>query len=174
LTDAHLTGTHLTDEEFAGLLFKCAGPSVAEHLASCAVCAAEADRVSGAIGSFSQQSRLWAERRAASRPMQDYARPTVYSWLRIPRAAMACAAAALVIAAGAGIDLTHRGERAVAVQSVASSEPNPAITPATLKADNELLSAINGELDTAPSASAYGLAVSRHSSRTRPAKGITN
>ena len=58
---------HLSDEQFMELLMGGSTAQVQAHLAECAECRAEAERVGGAIGDFSEQSRLWAERRAATR-----------------------------------------------------------------------------------------------------------
>ena len=66
---SHLAN-HLTDEQFADLLLGANPAAVQAHLKACSACAEEADRVAGAIGSFEQQqTRLWAERRAATSPM---------------------------------------------------------------------------------------------------------
>jgi hypothetical protein len=67
---------------------------------------------------------------------------------------------------------------AIATASTAaapSAAPSP-VAPATLKSDNELLSAIDGELtDTDLSgASTYGLTTNRRSVREHSSKGISN
>jgi hypothetical protein len=172
--------SHLTDAQFTELLLGTIPPSVIAHLEACPQCAEEAQRVSGAIGSFAEQSRLWAERRAASRSARMPARRTPLAWLGIPVTPIVWVAAMLALAAGLGI--ARRAEHSAAsAQPVAAVQPAPAVTPAavtsaTLKADNALLSAINGELsaDAAPSASAYGLTASHHSTRSQPAMGISN
>jgi hypothetical protein len=177
---AHLPIVHLTDAQFTELLLGTIPPSVIAHLETCPQCAEEAQRVSGAIGSFAQQSRLWAEHRAASRSAQRPARQTPLSWLGIPVAPIAWVVATLTLAVGLGI--ARRAEHSVPPsQPIAAVQPAPAVTPAavtsaTLKADNALLSTINGELsaDAAPSASAYGLTVSHHPARSQPAAGISN
>jgi len=173
---------HLTDTQFTELLLGTIPPAVIAHLETCPQCAEEAQRVSGAIGSFAQQSRLWAERRAASRSARMPARQTPLAWLGIPVAPVAWIVATLALAAGLGI--ARRAERvAPSTPSIAAVQPAPSrtaapatVTSATLKADNALLSAINGELsaDAAPSASAYGLTASHHSARSQPATGISN
>jgi len=176
------TTAHLTDEQFTDLLLGTIPPGVIAHLESCAHCAEEAQRVSGAIGSFAQQSRVWAESRIAARPSQTPARPVSLSWLRAPIPPVAWIAATLLL--GAGLSLTHRARhRASPTQTIAAVQPAPlapvapaAVSSATLKADNELLSAIDGELSDADisGTQTYGLAVSRHSARARSAKGISN
>ena len=210
---SYLTGSHLTDVQFTGLLLGEIPPAVTAHLDACPLCAEEAQRVSSAIGSFEQQSRLWAERRAASRPMQTPERHPLLAWLRLPATPAAWSTAAVLalgVAIGIGFNLrtNFRKGTTVAVApsapavrpaavSLASAQParevaqvtgvlpatgasgvtRPArITPAVLKADNELLSAIDGELSAsdAPSPSIYGLTVSSHRGPSRPVKGITD
>jgi len=185
----HLTPGHLTDAQFTDLLLGAIPAQVASHLEACGQCAEEVERVSGAIGSFEQQSRLWAERRVAAQPMRAPGRQTLLAWLNVPggRAAWAGAALAIVLVAGIGIGIGigHRGGQTAALRRdqrpVAALLPGPAasapeVPTATLKADNALLSAIDGDLsaEAAPSPSAYGLTVGRSPARARPAKGIPN
>jgi hypothetical protein len=166
---------HLNDEQWTSLLCGVVPASAAEHLKVCPACAEEARRVVAAIGSFAQQSRLWAERHAAARPIQAYGRRSAASWPAMAQGAAACAAAALVLAFGVGI--LHKSGQPLAVrQPIAAVRAAPQVTPATLKADNQLLSAIDGELseDDASSAGNYGLTAGRHTVTRRPAKGISN
>jgi hypothetical protein len=169
---------HITDEQFTDLLLGTVPPPVAAHLDVCPQCAQEADRVSGAIGSFEQQSRLWAERRAAATPMVARPHQPLVSSLTRP-AAWSAAAATVVLALGLGL-IHNKPQQTVtqpqSVQTVATVQPTPEVAPATLKADNELLSAIDGELsaDAAPPASVYGLDTGAHHAKQHPAKGISN
>jgi hypothetical protein len=130
--------------------------------------------VSRAIGSFEQQSRLWAERRAASRPLLATQPQPVFPWLHRPQA---WTAAALAIALAAGVGVSARNHHAPVVQTqVAATQPAPEVSPATLKADNDLLSAIDGELraDESTPATMYGLTVTSRGVRTRAPKRISN
>lgn len=166
---------HLTDEQFTDLLLGASPPAVRAHLESCPRCSAEAERVSGAIGAFAQQSRLWAERRAAAQPVLAPRRAPAFEWLYRPQA-WAAAVLAIAAAAGIGVSLHNDRLRALRQQQVAVAQPAPAVTPATLKADNELLAAIDGELradETAP-ASLYGLTATSHGVRVRAPKKVTN
>jgi len=194
---AQLAGAHLSDEQFTGLLLGTISPAVGAHLKVCAQCAEEAERVSGAIASFEQESRAWAERRAASRPSLGQDRQPVFAWLQLAGRSQAWTAAALAIVLAVGIGagvrtgigtgnrtgtgVSHQEDRAAAaapaaVPQVAKAKAAAVVTPASLKADNELLSAIDGELsaEAAPSASAYGLTVSIHPAGSRAAKRISN
>jgi hypothetical protein len=173
---AHLPVVHLTDAQFTDLLLGAIPPTVIAHLETCPQCAVEAQRVSGAIGSFAQQSCQWAERRAAARPTQMPARPASLAWLRAPIPPVAWIAAIFLLVAGLGF--AHRAHhRVLQPQTVAAVQPAPAVVaPATLKADNELLSAIDGELsDTDLSgAQTYSLNANRQSTRAHSTKGISN
>jgi hypothetical protein len=177
-TSQHLT--HLTDEQFTHLLLGTNPPSVREHLKTCSQCSQEAERVSGAIGSFQQETMLWAERRAGSRPPITAASRPAFSWLHLPVTAQAWTAAALTLALATGIGIEiHRNNTLPAQHTVAAVQPTaPAApaTPATLKSDNELLSAIDGELraDASTPASLYGLTVDAHHSRTKAPKRIAD
>jgi hypothetical protein len=167
--------THLTDEQFADLLLGANPSSVQAHLKACPQCAEEADRVSGAIGSFAQQTRLWAERRAASQPILAPQRQPVFEWLHRP-GAWTAAALAIAVAAGIGVSIRHQ-QPAQPQVAIAHTQPaSPQLTPATIKADNELLSAIDGELraDESTSASTYGLDVNARSAKARASKRISD
>jgi len=186
-----LTGAHLSDEQLTDLLLGTIPPSVTAHLEACPQCAHEAERVSSAIGSFQQQSRLWAEHRTAARgavrpiqarPIQMPARQPLLPWLNRP-AAWSAAAAAVVLATliGIGTGTAHRdgptaSSRQPAQQPVVAVQPAPQVSTATLKADNELLSAIDGELsaDAAPPAGLYGLKTATHVARAKSLKRMSN
>jgi hypothetical protein len=201
------TQPHLTDEQFADLLLGSTPSAVQTHLSMCTSCAEEAERVSGAIGSFEQQTRLWAERRVASHPVLTSGRQLAFAWLHLPAGPQAWAVAALTVALAAGISITARNHRvpvastgaaqffsveSAAVQApathswasqtaqaqpmLAQAEPAAPVSPARLKADNDLLLAIDGELraDDSSSASAYGLTVSAHGVRAKASDGMIN
>jgi hypothetical protein len=175
--------SHLTDSQFSDLLLGANPPAVRAHLEACPQCAVEAERVSLAIGSFEQQSRLWAERRAASQPTLVPHRQPAFAWLHIPASPQAWTAAALAIALAAGIGVAVRNDISVhkdhpqaVQQQVAMAQPAPTVSPSTLKADNALLSAIDGELraDESTPASLYGLTATSRSAHARTPKRIAN
>jgi hypothetical protein len=204
--------SHLTDEQFAELLLGSTSAPVQAHLGVCAQCAEEADRVSGAIGSFEQQTRLWAERRTATQPVLSSPRHAALAWLQLPAGPQAWAAAALAVALAAGLGVSVRSHRAgmatqVASQvssehssfaesapvpnaaarpaaapasdvesTIAQAEPAARVSPARLKADNDLLSAIDGELraDESSAASPYGLSVAARGDREKAPSGMIN
>jgi len=208
---------HLSDEQFAELLMGGSPARVQAHLAECAECRAEAERVGGAIGDFSEQSRLWAEQWAAARALRTAAqtpraeRASGLAWLVWLVRPQAWAGAALAIALAVGIGVTIEREHsrttqadaaktqagvaaarveattvqaqaakaqagATMVQTKAAVQAEAAVQAATLKADNALLSAIDGELraDESAPASLYGLAADASGEGTKSAKRISN
>ena len=174
--DSYLT--HLTDEQFTDLLLGTSPAAVTAHLSACPQCAQEAQRVSGAIGSFAQQSRLWAERRAASLPVRGRDWQPAFPWLHLPTSPQAWAAAGLAVALALGIGISLRVDhvRPVERQVAAKLQPAVAVSPTILKSDNALLTAIDGELraDESATSGMYGLSGSSHGVRSRSPKRISN
>jgi hypothetical protein len=170
--------THLTDEQFTDLLLGTSPAAVTAHLSACPQCAQEAQRVSGAIGSFAQQSRLWAERRAASLPVHSRDSQPVFPRLHIPRSPQAWTAAGLAVALALGIGISLRVDHARPVerQVAAKLQPAVAVSPTILKSDNALLTAIDGELraDESATSGMYGLSGSSRGVRSRSPKRISN
>jgi hypothetical protein len=170
--------TQLTDEQFTDLLPGTSPAAVTAHLSTSPQCAQEAQRVSSAIGSFAQQSRLWAERRAASLPMHSRDWQPALPWLHIPTNPQAWAAAGLAVALalGKGISLRVDHVRPVERQVAAKLQPAVAVSPTTLKSDNALLTAIDGELraDESTFATAYGLSAAAHESHSRSTERMIN
>jgi predicted anti-sigma-YlaC factor YlaD len=185
---------HLTDEQFTDLLMGGRSAWVQAHLQECAACREEAERVAGAIGDFSAQSILWAERRAAARPMWTAERESVVAWLLRPQAWVG---AALTIALAVGTGMTLHQEHTRAAQQAMASAPaavkvraeaakaqagatkmqaEATVSPTTLKADNALLTAIDGELraDESTPASLYGLDADSSGAATKSAKRTIN
>jgi len=174
-SDRRLSG-HLTDEQFTDLLLGESSHSISEHLKVCAECREEAERVSGAIGSFERQSRLWAECETASRPRIQARRPA-YVWLR-PAPAWAVAAAAIALVFGLFFHTaTGRIDRSSQPHpEIATTVPQPVAVDSTLQADNALLAAIDGELriEDAPAATAYGLDLGARAVPSKPARKVLN
>jgi len=183
-------GGHLTDEQFTELLLGGRPAWAQAHLEECAECREEAERVAGAIGEFSEQSFMWAERRAAARPRQAAERHPALLWLVRPQA---WTAAALTIALAVGVGMTLQRERARTTQQAVTTAQTGAagatktetgvttlqaatVAPATLKADNALLTAIDGELraDESTPASLYGLETDTSGKGTKSGKRTSN
>jgi hypothetical protein len=175
-----LSSAHLTDAEFTDILLGAAPPSVSAHLAVCPACAEEAKLFSNAVVSFEQQSRLWAERRASTHSRQASAPSRFTPWLPNP-AAWSTAVAALVVAVVLG--LTHKAHpTAVLPQpdrqpaAVAAAQPAPELPAAKIKEDNQLLSAIDGELSASDAqlTTTYGLTADSAAGRSRTSRRISN
>jgi hypothetical protein len=167
---------HLDDEQFTELLLGAPSPAIAAHLKVCAQCNQEADRVSSAIGGFERESRLWAEREAASHPRLTPPKRAFATLLHLPNWAAAAVAVALVIAVGFGNGLLRHPAQVHDAVATAPPAIAPTVSPTTLEADNALLAAIDGELrgDDAPPSSAYGLTLSAHPTRGKSARQVTN
>lgn len=184
---------HLTDEQFTELLIGARVASVQAHLKVCAQCREEAERVSGAIGDFAEQSLLWAERRVEERPAREMERKPTWAWLLHPQVWVA-GAMATALAVGIGMTL-HRDHTQPAQQAAATAQSDAAKTQAanaqpivakvqaeakvgsaTLKADNALLTAIDGELraDETTPASLYGLEATSYTTGTKSVKRTSN
>jgi hypothetical protein len=171
---------HLSDEQFTELLLGGRPAWVQVHLQECAACREEAARVGGAIGDFSEQSRLWAERRAAAQLMPVRERRSAALWLVRPQAWVG-GALTIALAVGVGLTLqrehTRRAHDAVAtVQADSKVQAGATVQAATLKSDNALLTAIDGELraDESTPASLYGLEADTSGTGTKLAKRSTN
>jgi hypothetical protein len=127
-----MTYFHLTDEQLAERLAGNTSTASEDHLASCAACRAEIDRMRASLRVFHQASLEWAEHRPrAYRPAPSW-RPAVV-WV-----ALCLALLAAVLFTG----LLHRPQQ---VQIASSGSKS---TTAELQQDNELLSAIDKELDS--------------------------
>jgi predicted anti-sigma-YlaC factor YlaD len=184
---------HLTDEQFTELLMGSRPAWVQAHLVECSACREEAERVSGAIGDFAEQSLLWAEQRAVARPMRVAEREPAWAWLLRPQA---WAVGAMAIALAVGIGMTMHRDHTQPVQQATATAPADAtktqvatVQPvaakvqaeakagrATLKADNALLTAIDGELraDESTPASLYGLEATSYKTGTKSVKRTSN
>lgn len=160
---------HLTDEQFTDLLLGAAPAEVQAHLGQCSQCAEEANRVCGAIASFQQQSRVWAERRSAASAILTAERRAAFSWFHLPQA---WATAAVMFALAAGVGLAVREHHPPQHPDIAAVSPPAQTTAASLKADNALLAAIDGELraDESTPASVYSLTRARRGDPARSAK----
>jgi len=172
-TNLNSRQSHLSDEQFTDLLLGTNPPSVREHLMLCAECSQEAERVAGAISSFSMQTRLWAERRAASHSVHVRETHRTLTWLHRPYGWTA-AVVAVIFAMGIGVSLRFDHARPAAAP-IAQVQPAAPVDPTTIKSDNALLSAIDGELreDDAGNVGMYGLNPVSHS-KAKASKRMSN
>lgn len=127
-----MTFSHLTDQQFAGYLAGQSSPASDDHLVACPACRAEIDRMRASLHVFNQASLEWAEHLPhVHRPAPTW-RPAVV-W-----ASLCFALLTVILLAG----LLHRPQQV----RIASSGGGD--NTAELKQDNELLSAIDKELDS--------------------------
>lgn len=169
------SSTHLSDVQFTGLLLGDIPQDVREHLAICDECTREAEKVSAAIGSFEHESRVWAENRVASRPAFQ-PRQHLLPWSHSPRVwAVSAAATAILLLAGTE-SLRYTEHSVSSTPSEMTRTSTAEVAPSTLRSDNELLSAIDGELrwtDPSPS-TIYGKKSETHADPDRVLKRTSN
>jgi hypothetical protein len=131
-----MTGQHLTDEQFTGLLSGDYTADARGHMLACAQCQDEFERVQASIEDFVTLSLEWAEPRASTSGPSAFAR----GW----HSASSWAAAAAVLAAAILFGVHQGGLLSPDVNSVAGRQ---SVEPASEVADdNRLLMAIDKEI----------------------------
>jgi hypothetical protein len=123
-----MTFSHLTDKQFSGYLAGQSSEASDDHLVACAACRAEIDRMRASLRAFNQASLEWAEHL----PCVHRPAPT---WR--PAGVVASLLTVILL-----VGLLHRPQQ---VRIAASAGGD---NTAELKQDNELLSAIDKELDS--------------------------
>jgi hypothetical protein len=189
--EAYLSG-HLDDDQLDAVMIQGASPAAAAHLAACDPCTGRLAAVEQPIASFRAVSLAWSERRSATMPLREenFGRATAadsrvrrWGWVAATAAALAVATALTA----------HRSDRPPAVQTASNTPPaatsqtklaandarpaTPSQPPAEergrqrqIDADNQMLAAIDHELDASQATLAsFGVEVSasRTHSRTR-------
>ena len=148
-----MTLPHLSDEQVADYLSGISRPATASHLAQCAECREEIDRVSVSIHSFNQASMAWSERatrlgseRATS--ARGQAQAAVAAKLRSARAwyGIVGIACALIVACALLLATFHR--HANVSEVVKGKAPYISDGTAEIDSDNQLLGAIDREQDS--------------------------
>jgi hypothetical protein len=128
-----MTFSHLSDEQLAEHLAGQPSQASEDHLAVCAACHAEIDNMRASLRVFNQASLEWADHQPRTyRPAPSW-RPAMV-W-----AALCVAVFSVVLLAGL---LRHPQQVRTAASSGADNNT------AELKQDNDLLSAIDKELDS--------------------------
>ena len=128
-----MTFSHLTDEQLAEHLAGRSSQTGEDHLAACAACRAELESMRASLRVFNQASLEWADRQPRMyRPAPSW-RPAMV-W-----AALCAAVLSVVLLAGF---LRHQQQIRMA------ASPGADNNTAELKQDNDLLSAIDKELDS--------------------------
>jgi hypothetical protein len=132
--------THLTDEQLTDYLSGASLPAIDDHLAACGVCRQEIASMRSSFQVFHHASMEWSER-MQNAPSVRRAAPS-WNWAAVW--AVACVA---VIAAVLLFGVLSRPMK-TGVRSAASAASSDSDT-AELSRDNQLLAAIDKELDSA-------------------------
>lgn len=164
-TNLYPSAACLTDEQIDDQLIGDLAPSAAVHLAACELCQARLAAAEAPMVNFREVSLAWAERQSATLPT----RPVATS--RAPHRLAWASAATAVLAIGIAIPVMRErlntpaaptrtdAPAMAAVGHTGMSSVTPvAATPEQIDRDNQMLEAIERELDApADSPAAYGL-----------------
>jgi hypothetical protein len=163
-----MTGHHLTDEQFAGLLS--GDCDAGDHLLECAQCRHELRTVQASLEDFASVSLEWAEQRAST---SISTRSVLLRGWQSASAWTATAAAILTAAVLFAGPYQRRTQTTLAT-SVAVSRT--ADSDAEVAGDNRLMMAIDKEMRWQPQSliSANELATSGRRSRQTPSPRLTN
>jgi hypothetical protein len=140
--------THLTDEQLTDYLSGASLPAIDDHLAACGVCRQEIASMRASFQVFHHASLEWSERMQSAAGATPGVRRAATSWNWAAAWAVACVA---VIAAVLLFGVLRRPVKTspfAGVSSVASAANSNSDT-AELSQDNQLLAAIDKELDSA-------------------------
>lgn len=136
---------HPSQEELDDLLMGIATievrTRVEAHLELCPSCLAQVTTVQSALSVFNQASLAWSEARSNSLPLPSAA-PAVSSWRGLPGRLVV--AAIVLFALALGLHLFHRPAPA----PLTAANRAPAVSNQELARDNDLLQAINAEINT--------------------------
>ena len=136
--------THLTDEQLTDYLSGASLPALDDHLAACGVCRQEIASMRSSFQVFHHASMEWSERMQNAAGSAPSVRRVAPSWNWATVWAVACVA---VIAAVLLFGVLSRPMK-TGVRSAASAASSDSDT-AELIRDNQLLAAIDKELDSA-------------------------
>jgi hypothetical protein len=136
--------THLTDEQFLDYLSGSSLPGIEEHLAACGVCRQEIASMRASFQVFHHASMEWSER------MENAAgaRRAAPSWNWAAVWAIACVAVIATVLLFGVLRRPVKTSTLAGVNGAASTNGSDNNT-AELSQDNQLLAAIDKELDSA-------------------------
>ena len=163
-----MTGHHLTDEQFAGLLT--GDCDAGGHLLGCAQCRYELRTVQDSLGEFASLSLEWAEERASK---SISTRSVLLRGWQSASAWTAAAAAALTVA----VLFTGQYQRRTQTpQATSVGAGQAADSDSEVADDNRLMMAIDKEMRWQPQTliSANELATPGRRSRETPSPRLTN
>jgi hypothetical protein len=161
---------HLTDEQVADYLSGESVKTTETHLAECAACRGEIDRLRASLHAFDQASMAWSEARIGSKPGSKPGR--VFSRMLSGWRALAAGTLAAATAIAFTLLFTVHHRRLSADGNVRAS--NISDSTAEIERDNLLLRAIDEELDSldlSPS-KMYGISSSGNDPYARRRSGL--
>jgi hypothetical protein len=163
-----MTGHHLTDEQFAGLLSGDCDPD--DHLLECPQCRQELRKVQASLEDFASLSLQWAEERATT---SISTRSVLLSGWQ-SASAWTAAAAAVLTAAALFAGQFQPGTKTPRASSVAGAQA--ADSDSEVADDNRLMMAIDKEMRWQPQTliSVDELTSPGKRSRETPSPGLTN
>ena len=165
-----MTSPHLTDEQVADYLSGESVKTTETHLAECAACRGEIDRLRASLRAFDQASMAWSEARIGSQPgsQPGHLLHRVQAGWHLPAAGTLAGAAAIAVM----LLFTVHHRRLSADGNVRAS--NISDSTAEIERDNLLLRAIDEELDSldlSPS-KMYGISSTGDDPYTRRRSGL--
>ena len=140
--------THLTDEQLTDYLSGTSLPAIDDHVAACGVCRKEIASMRASFQVFDHASMEWSERMqnaAGSKPGVRRAAPS-WNWAAVW--AVACVAVIVAVLLFGVLRRPAETSPSVGVSSAATAGSSDSDT-AELNQDNQLLAAIDKELDSA-------------------------
>ena len=135
-----MTGHHLTEEQFAGLLTGDCAADASEHLLGCAQCRHEFSRVQASLEDFASCSLEWAAQRAST----SISAPSVL--FRGWQSASAWTAAAAAVLTVAVLFAGQYQRRTQAPQTTSVAASRAADSDSEVAEDNRLMMAIDKEI----------------------------
>jgi hypothetical protein len=165
-----MTGHHITDEQFAGLLSGDRAIDTSDHLLGCAQCRQEFKAVQASLEDFASLSLEWAEQRAST----SISTPSVLIRGWQSASAWTAAAAAILTAAVLFGGQHQRTTQAPQATSVAGGQA--ADSDSEVADDNRLMMAIDKEIrgQTQVLISIDDLAAPGKGSREKPSPRLAN
>jgi anti-sigma factor RsiW len=141
-----MSSPHLTDEQLTDYLSGDSLPAVDDHLASCEVCRREIASMRASFRVFHHASMEWSEGAQNAVGSTPRLRRTAHSWRPAAVLAVACLA---VIAAVLLFGLLHRPAKTTPFAGIGGGASAGDSNTAEVSRDNQLLAAIDKELDSA-------------------------
>ncbi len=165
-----MTGHHLTEEQFAGLLTGDCAADASEHLLGCAQCRHEFSRVQASLEDFASCSLEWAAQRAST----SISAPSVL--FRGWQSASAWTAAAAAVLTVAVLFAGQYQRRTQAPQTTSVAASRAADSDSEVAEDNRLMMAIDKEIrwQAQTLISVDDLATPGRRSRETPSPRLTN